>query len=102
MKLDQIQSLIALGIGVITFLGGALAWYAGAVEKRYAAQRDFQHLRRNQEQINNGINTILKDQDRRFDTIEKELSESKMLIHNLAGNLSSETISNILKKRRED
>lgn len=102
MKLDQIQSLIALGIGLISFIGGGLAWYAGAIEKRYAAQRDFQHLRANQQQISAGIADILKDQDRRFDELERQGAETKMLIHNLAANLSNETISSILRKKRED
>lgn len=44
-------SLIPLLLGVASFIAGAIAWYRGAVEKRYAAERDFQHLRRNYEQL---------------------------------------------------
>lgn len=99
MNLDKIQEWIPLTIGIITFLGGSLAWYSGAIEKRYAAQRDFQHLRENQKQINQGINELLKELDRRFDEIERENMEVKSLLTNLIMRSGDESISSIIRKR---
>lgn len=101
MNLDKIQEWIPLAIGIITFLGGTLAWYSGAVEKRYAAQRDFAHLRENQKQISQGVSDLFKEQDRRFDELERESTEIKSLIMNLlmrTGN--DETMSAILRKNK--
>lgn len=54
------QNWLALAgfvLGLFTSLAGALAWYATSVRKRYAAERDFQHLKRNYEQLaaNQGV-----------------------------------------------
>ncbi len=54
------QNYLALGgflLGLLTSLLGALAWYGNAVQRKYAAERDFQHLKRNYEQLaaNQGV-----------------------------------------------
>jgi hypothetical protein len=54
------QNYVALGgffLGLLTSLLGALAWYGSAVRKRYAAERDFQHLKNNYAQLaaNQGV-----------------------------------------------
>jgi hypothetical protein len=43
--------LVATTLGVVSSIGGFLLYYNGSVRKRYAAERDFQHLLRNQETI---------------------------------------------------
>ena len=43
--------LVATTLGVVSSIGGFLLYYNGSVRKRYAAERDFQHLLRNQENI---------------------------------------------------
>jgi len=68
-------------IGITTFIGGSIAWYKGAIEKQYAAQRDFNHLRRNQEQLIQNLDTLFKESDRRFDTIERQLVEIKGIFY---------------------
>jgi len=52
--MKQALSLVPLAgllLGILSTLGGAFFYWNGAVRKRYAAERDFEHLRRNQEQI---------------------------------------------------
>lgn len=102
MILDVLKDWIPLVIGVIGSCFGAVAWYRGAVEKRYAAQRDFAHLRENQKQISSSVNDLFKEQDRRFDTLEKDISELKMLMHNSFMHQTGESISAILRKRHEE
>jgi len=102
MNMSGFQNWLGLAggiIGILTFAGGTLAWYSGAIEKRYAAQRDFQHLRKNQEQIASTINSLFKEQDRRFDEIERETLELKALLNNLVHSIHNETISSIMRRK---
>lgn len=72
-------SLGGLSIGILSLLAGFFLWYKGSVEKRYAAERDFQHLRRNQEQMADAISSIDKFLDDRLDEQRGELKEIKSL-----------------------
>ena len=72
-------SLGGLSIGILSLLAGFFLWYKGSVEKRYAAERDFQHLRRNQEQMSDAIASIDKFLDDRLDEQRGELKEIKAL-----------------------
>ncbi|WP_427159401.1 hypothetical protein ACQFX9_25785 [Aliinostoc sp. HNIBRCY26] len=72
--------LIALGslaLATITTVIGGILWYANAEKKKYAAERDFAHIRRNQEQMQLGLNTLLQELDRRFDVVERDILEIK-------------------------
>lgn len=67
--------LLPILLGLITFVGGCLAWYSAAVVKRYAAQRDFQHLTRSYEQLAANQSTILKELDNRFDRLDRDIGD---------------------------
>lgn len=67
-------------ISVATAFFGAFAWYSASVVKRYAAQRDFEHLRRNMEQLAINQAAILKEVDERSDGLEIELRELKIYL----------------------
>ena len=59
---ETVRGWINLAIGALGLAGsifGGIAWYNGAIEKRFAAQRSFEHLRKNQEQM--GQSLILLD-----------------------------------------
>ena len=72
---------IATGIiGIVTAILGGLAWYKGAIEQRYAAQRDFGHLRRNYEQLNANLLALMREEDERFDELRLELREMKITL----------------------
>ena len=65
IKFD-IQNLVTL----LTFLAGAgsavlgmVKWYANSQKKAYAAERDFNHLRRNQEQMKESIKMLSSEVD---------------------------------------
>lgn len=73
MKLDTI---IAIGGLIIAFGSGFVSvvlWYANSEKQRYGFERDIAHLRRNQEQLQQGITAILSELDRRFDEIERRI-----------------------------
>lgn len=89
MNKDNAELVIAL-IGCFIGIGGAAAavfarWRA-SIEKGYAAQRDFQHLRRNQEQISQGIAQIDKDLDARLDRLDLGINRIESMLHTLLAN----------------
>lgn len=81
----DLSSLISLGLGLISFLSGAVLWYKGSVEKRYAAQRDFGHLKNNYKQLALALDTFSKESDERFDRIDDTLKELKLIIEYKVG-----------------
>lgn len=81
MKALNPQTLIALGafaLALLTNIFGVIVWYAvwyaNSEKKKYAAERDFNHLKNNQKGISDGIAHIADDFDKRFDELEKHLS----------------------------
>ncbi|MBW4568040.1 MAG: hypothetical protein KME31_08455 [Tolypothrix carrinoi HA7290-LM1] len=81
MKLFDAQTLIALGaflLALFTNIFGVVVWYviwyANSEKKKYAAERDFNHLKNNQKDISSGIAEIAKDFDKRFDDLDKRLN----------------------------
>ena len=80
MSIENLKTLIGLLIGLFSFLSGAALWYKGSIEKKYAAERDFAHLRRNQEQIASGIVAVNDEIDERFHAMNLELVQIKALL----------------------
>lgn len=81
MKALNAQTLIALGaflLALFTNIFGVVVWYAvwyaNSEKKKYAAERDFNHLKNNQKDISDGIAHIANDFDKRFDELDKHLN----------------------------
>lgn len=81
---------IAIGgflLGLGTTVNGAIIWYSNSVKKRYAAERDFEHLKNSYkqylilEEIDETKDTILKEFDDVKDSVLKELVEIKALLY---------------------
>lgn len=70
-------------IGILTFIGGIVAWYRSTIEKQYASQRDWNHLKNNQQQLIQNLDFFLKEQDRRFDHLDQQITEIKGMIYSL-------------------
>jgi hypothetical protein len=61
--LISLNDFVAIGgfvLGILTAFCGWLAWYGSSVKKAYAAERDFNHLRRNYEQLAENQKHILQ------------------------------------------
>lgn len=87
---------------IATFLAGAgstlwagVQWYASTQKKAYAAQRDFEHLRRNQEQMKQGIEQLMKEVDALGDDMKTQSA-----LFNLLMARSGESVSGILGYRK--
>ncbi|QSJ20109.1 hypothetical protein JYQ62_16175 [Nostoc sp. UHCC 0702] len=76
----DLNTLLATG-GFILAVGSNLIWllvtYANGEKKKYAAERDFNHLKNNQIAISDGIIFLTKDLDSRLDDVDKNLIEIK-------------------------
>lgn len=76
MRIFTPGDLIALGsliLATATTVIGGILWYANAEKKKYAAERDFNHIKNNLKQMSEGITHEFKDLNERFDDIDKEL-----------------------------
>lgn len=100
--------LVAMTISLISFVSGGVAWYSSAVRKSYAAERDFQHLRRNQEQLSAGIAECLKEFEHKhqltkkeLDEIEVQLIEVKGVLNLLLVRLTGDSVSEVLRRRKD-
>lgn len=78
-------------------------WYSGAIQKRYAAQRDYEHLKKNYEQLSANLDRLVRDQTEGMYEITLELKEVKGLT-NLVLTKLTPTIdtSGWVKQRKED
>lgn len=80
MKLELWIALCGLLISASVSLGGFILWFSNSEKKKYAAERDFNHIRKNQEQTNLALANILAEMDKRFDILDRDVLEIKMNI----------------------
>lgn len=77
ISVDTLISFSSLALGCITTFSGLIFYYVNAEKKRYAAERDFAHLQRNQQQMKESLSFLLTETDKRFDSLEKDIVEIK-------------------------
>ena len=75
---------ITNGTTLVLALGSNFLWLIAFVvsseKKKYAAERDFNHVKNNLKQMGDGIAMMEKDIDSRFDGLDKTLAEIKAYI----------------------
>lgn len=74
-------------LSLFTGIVGAIAWNNSRVKKSYAAERDFNHLKRNYEQMTENLKELWRQNDERFDFVDRSLD--RIHIHM---NISRETL----------
>lgn len=84
ITLDNLIAIGALSLSLVTNLILGAMWYVNTQRsterKQYAAERDFNHLKRNQEQISTGLGHILEEMERNFLVIQRDVLEMKILL----------------------
>lgn len=70
-------------IGIVTFIGGIVAWYRGAIQKEYASQRDWQHIKTNQKELVQNLNFLFNELDGRLDRMDNQIVELKGMMYAL-------------------
>ena len=77
MNITVLAALGSFTIALLTALAGFILWYASSEKKKYGLERDFNHLKNNQASIQQGIDILLRETDRRFDVLERDILEIK-------------------------
>jgi len=78
---------IAMLIGIITFICGAISYYGAAVKKQYASERDFQHLKRSYDGLSSNITTLDKMIDARLDRSDLNQVEIRAMLLSILSRL---------------
>lgn len=110
--MDRLLPLVSLAIGLVSSYIAvsnfyqsrqkeALKRHSDAETKEYAAQRDFQHLRKDYEGLAQSMVTLIREADERFDRVDLELREIKSLINVVLCHTAGDSVSGVLR-RRED
>jgi len=60
-QLTEIISLLLGMTGLLSFVGGIFFWFKSNIEKRYAAERDFAHIRNDYKQLTEFLKVIDDD-----------------------------------------
>lgn len=81
IDLGDFIAISSLLIGLSTTFAAIVFWYVKAEKRKYGLERDFAHLQRNYEQIQQGLNTILQEMDSRFDLTERDILEIKAFLN---------------------
>lgn len=66
-------------MGITSLIGGFLLWHRGSVEKRYAAERDFNHIRNGMSTLTGNLAHEAEEVEKSFVEIRLELKELKAL-----------------------
>lgn len=66
--MENLETVISLMLGLTSLVSGLFLWYRSAVTKQYAAERDFQHLKRNYEQNSEVLAELAENIDRLCDS----------------------------------
>ncbi len=77
----DINALISLGGLILAFtttVCGAILWYVNTEKKKYAAERDFNHLRRNIQQLSDNISFQTGELEKQFEKLERDILEIRM------------------------
>ena len=77
---EQVIAILGALLGLVGSLATGVTWYRSAVRKEYAAQRDFNHLKNNYENLSKVVDSIIKEHDERFDRLDISMArlESKL------------------------
>lgn len=77
ISVNDLIALAGLVVAGLTSLVGAVFWYVNSEKRKYGLERDFAHLKRNYEQIQQNLNVIITELDHRFDAVDRSLIEIK-------------------------
>lgn len=80
MPLTTISTLVATTLGLLSLVGGAIAYIRSSTKKAYAAERDMNHFKNNQIQLARNVDYYREQTDERLQQIHDELIEIKAKI----------------------
>ncbi|WP_088242333.1 hypothetical protein [Calothrix rhizosoleniae] len=72
---------LGFALAAITPICGAILWHVNSEKKKYGAQRDFNHLRRNIEQLTTSISYQTGELEKQFEKLERDILDIKMYLN---------------------
>jgi hypothetical protein len=78
--IEAVVGLVLGVIGLITSVGGGLAWYRARVAQDVEKKRDFNHLKNNYLQMATNLEKLWVQNDERFDHIDRQLDRIEMRV----------------------
>lgn len=96
MKIETLIAIASFTLGIGSTLWAVVQWYSASQTKRYAAERDFGHLLRNYE----SIQQILNQQSEELEELRLLISDMSRVFSILLARGSDDTFSEILGKRK--
>lgn len=88
--------LLILSVGSALF--AIVTWYSATVQKRYASQRDFEHLKRNYQQLADNQAQIIKELDSRFDEATLDLRDIKNMLNVIMVKINTQSSGGWMKR----
>lgn len=79
-SIESVTTVLSLVMGITSLVGGFLLWHRGSVEKRYAAERDFAHIRNDFKSLSANLAHEAEETERSFNELRFELKECKALL----------------------
>ena len=73
-------ALLALLLAFTTTIGAVILSYIQSEKKKYAAERDFNHLKRNIQQLTESIRYQSKEFEDNFEQLQRDILEIKMYL----------------------
>ena len=68
-----ILGLLVSGLSLLTGVVGAIAWIQAKTKKQYAAERDFNHLKKNYEQLSGNVEQLWRQMDENYSNTIRQL-----------------------------
>ncbi len=102
MNSSTIIALAGLALAALTTAGGIFQYILTSQKKSYAAERDFNHLKRNYEQLAENQQLLLKEFEERSTELRQELREQKILLNAVLTQIAKDSsIGSMLRKKDE-
>ncbi len=97
MKIETFIAVASFALGIGATLWSVVQYYTSSVQKRYAAERDFQHLRRNQEQLLEAVRQVQSELDDLSDELRNLARVAQILLAK-----QGDSVSALLGYRKKD
>lgn len=81
MKPEILIAFCGVLVGLVPYGIGMIVWYANTEKKKYAAERDFNHLKNNQKDISNGIAHLAENIEHDLEVITRDILEIKIKLN---------------------
>lgn len=75
--MTNLVTIVSAVVPLFSVMSAIAIWYADMAVNRNNMRRDYNHLKTNYDQIDINLDFLSKENDRRFDDMQKDLMEIK-------------------------